>query len=111
MHTKTFASVVVVIAIGAAGCSPEPKAGRSDLLQAEVPPPEISMELPLERDPPRKYPQARACLLSEADACTELDRRPFEPCLATDVSCEDKGSGGLMPLDKSWVERHAPPSR
>jgi hypothetical protein len=111
MHATAIVSIICVAAIGAAGCTTEPEAGRSDVLRAEVPPPEISVDLPLERNPAPSYAPAQACLLSTQPACTELDPRPFEPCLVTGVNCIDKGSGGVIPLDKPKLDTSAPRSR
>ena len=112
MHaTALVVTIICVAALGATGCTTEPETGRSHLPRANVPPPEISMDLPLERSPPPSYAPAQACLLSTKRACTELDPRPFEPCLATGVKCIDKGSGGVIPLDKPRLDKSAPRSR
>jgi hypothetical protein len=64
-----------------------------------IPPPEVSIELPLEQRLPREPLKAQACLLSTTKSCIELDSRPFEACLVGAKSCSEKGEGGVTPLD------------
>jgi hypothetical protein len=111
MHATILVTIICVAASGAAGCTTDPATGHPDPLRVDIPPPEISIELPLERNPPPTYARAQACLLSTKQACTELDPRPFEPCLATSVNCIDKGSGGVIPLDKLKLDKPALRSR
>jgi hypothetical protein len=76
-----------------------------------VPPPEVSIDLPLERAAPRDPDTPHACLLSTTKSCMELDSRKFEPCLADTADCMDKGEGGIIPLDTPVIDYPVPPAR
>ena len=76
-----------------------------------IPPPEISIELPLEQKMPRDPETAHACLLSSSKSCMELDPRPFEACLLGAQNCKEKGEGGITPLEAPGVVYPAPQPR
>lgn len=66
-------------------CStPQPTA---ELATTEIPPPEISMDLPLE--PPSRV---NGALCKLGDSCLALDPRPFEACLVGTKRCVDKAT-------------------
>lgn len=56
-----------------------------------IPPPEISIELPLADAPLGNPDWPRACRLSATNSCVDLDPRPFEPCLVGSKHCEVEG--------------------
>jgi hypothetical protein len=73
------------------GCStaPLPSEGPSPSAQF-VPPPETSIELPLE-PPPGRYGEVQGHFCQLGKSCMELDPRPFEACLVSGaVRCADK---------------------
>jgi len=80
------------VAGGLIACTTRPDPELAGPTPASVPPPEISIELPLETESQPKYPAAQACLLSSTKSCMELDSRPFEACLVTGKSCEREGA-------------------
>jgi hypothetical protein len=59
-----------------------------------VPPPEVSIDLPLEPDPPRGELKGEFCKLGRS--CMALDPRPFEPCLVETRRCADKITEPLL---------------
>ena len=69
------------------------------IAEQPVPPPDISMELPLEPGPHREESIGRFCQLGES--CMSLDPRPFEACLAGTARCEDKLGSPLRMNDQS----------
>lgn len=78
------ACFVCIPALWLLGCStPQPPL---ESALAPVPPPEISIDLPLE--PPARVDGA-VCKLGES--CLALDPRPFEACLVDTKRCVDKG--------------------
>jgi hypothetical protein len=60
-----------------------------------VPPPEISIPLPLEPPEP-----AFAQLCQLGTSCLELDPRPFEPCLLSTRHCSDKAVEPMQARDR-----------
>jgi hypothetical protein len=64
-----------------------------------VPPPEISMELPLEPEPRGEEFIGRFCQLGES--CLSLDPRPFEACLVGTARCADKITAPLLVGDQA----------
>ena len=78
---KTCAHCIPAVFLVA--CSTPHPAG--DVTQA-VPPPEISIDLPLE--PP---PRGDGAVCKLGDSCLALDPRPFEACLVDTKRCVDKG--------------------
>ena len=85
------------------GCStPQPAAVSATPPGLAVPPPEVSIDLPLE--PPAET-FARACQLGTT--CLEMDPRPFEPCLLSTTRCRDKVT---EPLLVGQPEELAPPA-
>ena len=78
----TRLSAAAALSLLSLGCSTQ----RAPVEQAvEIPPPEISVDLPLE--PPRKL-AGGICKLGAS--CLEMDERPFEPCLVGTKECVDK---------------------
>jgi len=109
--------VVLFASLAAAclsGCSADPDAEQVAQLGPTgqpIPLPEISIELPLEQKKPRDPGTAQACLLGTSKACAELDPRAFEPCLVGAKRCNDKGEGGIMPLESPVIDYPAPHPR
>lgn len=89
MYAKDTILSAGLIAGGLLGCTtpqpPEPA--------ATVPPPEISIDLPLE--PPPKSQDLKSfktCLLGSTQNCMAMDPHPFEPCLVTTRTCDRTGA-------------------
>jgi hypothetical protein len=90
-------SACVIVALAACTTRPDPQLTLFSTVA--IPPPEVSIELPLEQKLPRDPGLARACRLSSTKSCMELDPRPFEPCLTGTRSCREKGQGGVTLLE------------
>ena len=98
MYAKNIAQLVCAACILIACTTrPDPELPGPGLVS--IPPPEVSIELPLEQRAPREPLVAQACLLSTTKSCMELDSRPFEACLVGAKSCREKGDGEVIPLD------------
>lgn len=65
-----------------------------------VPPPEISVDLPLE--PPNAEPGFKACKLGTS--CMAMDPRPFEPCLLSAKECTEKATEPLLVGEPGLLE-------
>jgi hypothetical protein len=115
MNVRTAAFFACLTATCLPGCSADPDAEQMAQLGPTAqpfPPPEISIELPLEqKKKPRDPGTAQACLLGASKSCAELDPRAFEPCLVGAKSCNDEGEGGIMPLEAPVVDYPAPHPR
>ncbi len=98
MFAKPFARCAGAVAIGMMSCTTEPDLNQAYPTADSIPPPEISIDLPLERETPRQYPPARACLLGSTGSCLDLDSRSFEPCLVGSKVCETEGTH-IVPLE------------
>jgi hypothetical protein len=81
------------VASGLMACTTRPDPEHTGPGPVTIPPPEVSIELPLEQTAPPDFAIAQACLLSTTKSCMELDARPFEPCLVTAKECEREGFG------------------
>jgi hypothetical protein len=112
MYAKNF--VLLASAVSCLlGCTTRPDPELAGPPPVSIPPPEVSIELPLEQKVPRKPLIARACLLSTTKSCTELDPRPFEACLAGSKNCREKGEGGITLLERPEapvIDYPVPPS-
>jgi hypothetical protein len=106
-HSILFAWV----AGGLMACTTRPDPELAGPTPDSVPPPEVSIDLPLEQKAPLAPGTARACLLSTTKSCMELDTRAFEPCLLDARSCKDKGEGGITPLEAPVIDYPAPHPR
>jgi len=73
------------------GCSHPPV---EEPLQLQVPPPEVSMDLPLESEPPPGGFKGEFCKLGQS--CLAMDPRPFEPCVVETARCADKITEPLL---------------
>lgn len=83
MNAKVFAALLFVATATLLGCStPAPEQ------VVDIPPPEVQIDLPLERSPPSEMVVGRACQLGTS--CLDLDPRPFEACLVGTKHCVDK---------------------
>jgi hypothetical protein len=111
MYAKTLALFVCIATTGLSSCTTEPESGQLGPTPESIPEPEISIELPLERENPQRYAAPQACLLSSAKSCMELDPRPFEPCLVTSKSCEREGARVMPVAPAANVEPPAVESR
>ena len=106
MNTTTSASVLGLAALAAMlGCSTSQPVSRvSEALsvsdELNVPPPEISMDLPLE--PPDKEPGPRFCTLGRS--CLAMDPRPFEPCLLDTRECREKVVEPQRVVEPEWID-------
>ena len=98
MYAKNIALIVCAVSTLIA-CTTRPDPELAGPGPVSIPPPEVSIELPLERKMPRDPLKAQACLLGTTKSCMELDPRPFKACLAGAKSCLEKGDGGVIPLD------------
>jgi hypothetical protein len=99
------------VAGGLIACTTRPDPELTGPTPDSIPPPEISVELPLEKKMPHDPGIAQACLLSTTKSCMELDPRAFEPCLVGARNCKDKGEGGITPLEAPVIDYPAPPPR
>jgi hypothetical protein len=102
MHAKKIGLFVSAVSC-LMGCTTRPDPELAGPTAVSIPPPEVSIELPLEQKAPREPLMAQACLLSTAKSCMDLDSRPFEACLAGSKDCRDKGDGGIVLLEKPRV--------
>ena len=100
MNRPAFAAFIGTAALAAMlGCSTsQPVAQVTEAI--EVPPPEISMELPLESPDPKPVP--RLCKLGTS--CLAMDPRPFEPCLLSTRECRDKMPDPVLVADPEWID-------
>jgi hypothetical protein len=80
------------IASGLMACTTRPDPELIGPTAVAIPPPEVSIELPLEQTAPPDFGIAQACLLSSTKSCMELDSRAFEPCLVNTKECEREGA-------------------
>ena len=94
---------------GLMSCTSDPDVGAVYPALEPIPPPEISIDLPLERETPPQDPPARACLLGSSGTCMEMDSRPFEPCLVTSKVCEQEGAR-IVPLSPEAPADHEAPA-
>jgi hypothetical protein len=103
MNKPAFASFIGVAALCAIlGCSTsQPVTPVAEVFN--VPPPEVSIDLPLES--PDQQPVPRLCKLGSS--CLAMDPRPFEPCLLSTGKCRDKMPDPLLVVDPEWI---VPPS-
>ena len=90
MYAKTTLLLAGFVGAGLLSCTtPSPP----QQLVVAVPPPEVSIDLPLEPPPEhQQFKEARACLLGATGSCMAMDPRPFEPCLVGAKHCEVKGT-------------------
>lgn len=96
-----FATTAIILL----GCS-NPPSTPEPLLLVTVPPPDVSMDLPLEPDPRREEFKGEFCQLGRS--CMALDPRPFEACLLGATHCVDKATEPLL-IGEPPVEVHPPP--
>jgi hypothetical protein len=106
-HSILFAWV----AGGLMACTTRPDPELPGQTPVAIPPPEISIELPLEQKAPRDPGAAQACLLSTTKSCMALDTRAFQPCLLDARSCQDLGEGGITPLEAPVIDYSLPQPR
>jgi len=89
MNRKTlFSSIGLAVIAAMLGCSTSPADVSEFNAPLEIPPPEFSMELPLE--PPSDESGFRTCKLGTS--CIAMDPRPFEACLLSTKECAEKAS-------------------
>jgi len=99
MNRKTFVSLAGPAALAAMlGCS-TPQAVSPVPEVVDVPPPEVSIDLPLEPPDTDRAPQF--CKLGSS--CLTMDPRPFEPCLLSTRECRDKVSEPLFVVEPHWI--------
>ena len=100
MNKPAFASFIGIAALAAMlGCSTsQPVVPAPEVFN--VPPPEISIELPLESPDPAPVP--RLCKLGSS--CLAMDPRPFEPCLLSTRDCRDKLPDLILVTDPEWID-------
>jgi hypothetical protein len=110
MYARLTARCTSLAVIGLLGCTSEPDVEAVYANPESIPPPEISIELPLENAAARQDPPPRACLLGSAGSCLELDSRPFESCLVANKDCETEGAGIVL-LQPAPVESSKPTGR
>jgi hypothetical protein len=113
MYAKNIALLVCAVSTLIA-CTTRPDPELAGPGPVSIPPPEVSIELPLEQKMPRDHLIAHACLLSTTKSCMELDPRPFEACLAGSKRCREKGEGGITLIERTdapAIDYPAPPSR
>ena len=111
MFAKVSIRCAGIALAGLMSCTSEPDLNQPYPTADSIPPPEISIDLPLERETPPQDPPARACLLGSSGTCMEMDSRPFEPCLVTSKVCEQDGAR-IVPLSPGTpVDVEAPPAR
>ena len=96
MNRKTLFSSIGLAALTAMlGCSTSPALVSADDpfgAPVDVPPPEISIDLPLES--PDEQPGFKPCKLGTS--CIAMDPRPFEPCLLSTRECTEKATEPLL---------------
>jgi hypothetical protein len=110
MFAKISVRCAGVALAGLMSCTSDPDVGRVYPALEAVPPPEVSVDLPLERVTPPKDRPARACLLGSAGTCMEMDSRPFEPCLVTSKVCEREGARIVPLAPEAPADPEAPPT-
>jgi len=104
MNRKTlFSSVGLATTAAMLGCSTPSTVDSEFNAPLEVPPPEFSMELPLE--PPSDEPGFRTCKLGTS--CIAMDPRPFEACLLSTPECTEKATEPLLVGEPALI---APPA-
>jgi hypothetical protein len=86
VNAKIPVLLACLVAGGTFACTPQAPYPTD----ADIPPPEVSIELPLE-----EAPRSAICRLGSSHSCLEADPRPFEPCLATSKECERDGAGAM----------------
>jgi hypothetical protein len=102
MYAKTTLLLAGCIGAGLLSCTTPVPPGRVGLA---IPPPEISIDLPLERPPGHQpFKEARACLLGATGSCMAMDSRPFEPCLVGAKSCEVKGTEVIKVVPPVYID-------
>jgi hypothetical protein len=100
MNLKFFTSILgatAVVAMSGCGTS-QPVSPATEVLN--VPPPEISIDLPLE--PPDTGPAPKLCQLGSS--CLAMDPRPFEPCLLSTRECRDKLPKPVPVVEPEWID-------
>jgi hypothetical protein len=80
------------VAGGLMACTTRPDPELTGPTPDSIPPPEVSIELPLEQIAPPEFGIAQACTLGTTKSCMELDSRAFEPCLVNTKECERDGA-------------------
>src|SRR6187397_2762505 len=110
MNTKNLI-LFAGVASGLMACTTRPDPELTGPTPDSIPPPEVSIELPLETESQPKYSAAQACLLSSAKSCMELDSRPFEACLVTGKSCEREGARAMPVAPSVVIDPHPVESR
>jgi hypothetical protein len=106
MNRKQLASFIGASGVAAMlGCSTSPPV-QPALEVLDIPPPEISFDLPLE--PPDSGRVPRLCKLGTS--CLAMDPRPFEPCLLSTTSeCRDKLPEPIAVVEPEWIDPSALP--
>jgi hypothetical protein len=93
MNKKTLVASIGTAALAAMlGCSTSQPVSPVAMDLIEPPPPEISIDLPLE--PPDTGSGPKLCKLGTS--CLAMDPRPFEPCLLSTKECRDKAAEPLL---------------
>jgi len=101
MYAKTTVLLAGFIGAGLLSCTTPPP----EQVVLAVPPPEISIELPLEPPAEReKFNAPRACLLGTTGSCMAMDPRPFEPCLVGAKHCETKGTAVIKVAPPVYID-------
>jgi hypothetical protein len=77
-------------------CATQTDSAQGSAWRAPVPPPEISIPLPLEPPDP-----AFAQLCQLGTSCLAMDPRPFEPCLLSTRHCSEKAAESMKARDES----------
>jgi hypothetical protein len=104
MNKPALATCIVAALAAMLGCSTsEPVTAIPEAFS--VPPPEISIDLPLESPDPEPVP--RLCKLGSS--CLAMDPRPFEPCLLSTRECRDKMPDPVLVMEPEWID--PPPTR
>ena len=99
MNNNTLIASIGAAALAALlGCSTSQPV--TPVVPLEVPPPEISVDLPLE--PPNAEPGFKACKLGTS--CMAMDPRPFEPCLLSAKECTEKATEPLLVGEPELLE-------
>jgi hypothetical protein len=88
--------ILITLAPWIVSCATHTESAPESTWASQVPPPQISIPLPLVPPEPEF---AQMCQLGTS--CLTMDPRPFEPCLLSTRHCRDKATGTVVSGEES----------